>query len=232
MLRTWIVTGAVLVASAGFQAPVEAQRVDATRVIDLHVNAEADNRSIGGAVMEGKGFRITFNGVGTFEIVPVVVDEARGTFSVTVYQGPVGAETDGLRAVETVSAQRGVPVALRSMPSVGLVIEGIRRAVAQAGAASFTFTARTSVRIASASMVNRCCVTCGRVTACACAVSGDCGSCCSGPCCPPVEPTSTDRVLPAERAFARMAAPCGTPIRAQERIHTSAARPEAVVAIR
>jgi hypothetical protein len=211
---------------------VEAQRVDATRIIDLHVNAEADNRSIGGAVVEGTGFRMTFNGVGTFEIVPVVVDEARGSFSVTVYRGPVGAETDGLRAVETVRAQRGVPVALRSMPSVGLVIEGVRRVVAQAGAASYTFTARSSFRVASARMTDRCCVTCGRVTACACAVSGDCGWCCAGACCPPPEPTSTDRVLPAERGFARMAAPCGTPIRAEERIHTSAARPATVVAIR
>lgn len=30
---------------------------------------------------------------------------------------------------------------------------------------------------------HRCCVTCGETTACGCAVSMDCGSCCSGPCC-------------------------------------------------
>lgn len=234
MLRSWILAGSVLVASVAVQVPAAAQRVDATRVIELHINAEADNRSLGGSVPEGKSFRLTFNDVGTFEIVPVIVDEAAGTFRVTVYRGPVGAETADLRAVETVNARMGVPVALRSMPSVGLVIEGIRRVAlqAQAGGASFTFASSAQVRIASATMQDRCCVTCGRITACGCAVSGSCGGCCVIPCCPPVQVTSGDRFLPAPRVFARMTAPCGTPIRAEERVHTSAARPAAVVASR
>jgi hypothetical protein len=228
-----MLAGAMLLTVVGLHAPAEAQRVDPTRIIDLHVNAEADNRSIGGTVAEGNGFRMTFNGVGTFEIVPIVVDEAQGTFRVTVYRGAVGAETKDLRAVETVNARRGVPVALRSMPSVGLVIEGVRRVApeAQAGLVSYTLAERATVRIARATMQDECCVTCGRIKACGCAVTGDCGSCCVRPCCT-ISETSTDRVLPAARAFARMTAPCGTPIRDEERIHTSAARPAAVVASR
>lgn len=233
MVRSWILAGSVLIASVAVQGSASAQRVDATRIIELHVNAEADNRSLGGSVPEGKSFRMTFDGVGTFEIVPVVVDETQGTFRVTVYRGPVGAETGDLRAVETVNARIGVPVALRSMPSVGLVIEGIRRVEpqAQAGATAFTFASSAPVRIARATMQDSCCVTCGRITACGCAVSGDCGTCCVKPCCK-ISPTSNDGFLPAPRAFARMTAPCGTPIRAAERIHTSAARPAAVVASR
>lgn len=230
MLRSWILAGSVLVAGLGVHAPAAAQRVDATRIIELHINAEADNRSIGGSVPEGKSFRMTFGRVGTFEIVPVILDEARGTFRVTVYRGPVGAEADDLRAVETVGARLGVPVPLRSMPSVGLVIDGIRRVgpQAEAGTASFSFAAAAPVRIARATMQDRCCVTCGQIMACGCAVSGSCGNCCVQPCCPPIKETAGDRFLPAPRVFARMTAPCGTPIRDEERIHTPAARPAAI----
>jgi hypothetical protein len=231
MLRTWIVAGWVLAAGMLVQAPAAAQRVDATRIIDLHVNAEANNRSVGGTVAEGQGFRMTFDRVGSFEIVPVVVDEAQGRFRVTVYRGPVNSEVADMRAVETVNARLGVPVALRSMPSVGLVIDAVRRVEAQAAArpAAFSFTAGAPVRITRALMQDRCCVSCGGFVACGCKVSGDCGFCCVNPCCPPPIETSTDRVLPAERSFAGMAGVCGNPIRNEERIHTAPTR--AVLAV-
>ena len=76
-----------------------AQRVDGTRIIDLHVNAEANNRSVGGTVAEGQGFRMTFDRVGSFEIVPVVLDEAQGRFRVTVYRGPVNSDVSADRAL-------------------------------------------------------------------------------------------------------------------------------------
>ena len=134
--------------------PVLAQRVDPTRIIDMHVNAERENRSFQGSVVEGQGFRMTFHGVGTFELVPVIVNEAQGTFRVTVYRGPEEGES-ALRAVETVSARLGVPVALRSMTAVGLVVEGVRQvAPATAGQVqpiSFRPARRSGLRARSVS---------------------------------------------------------------------------------
>ena len=233
MLKSWIVAGSLL-AGMLVQTPATAQRVDQTRIIDLHVNAEQENRSFGGSVIEGKGFRMTFAGVGTFEIVPVIVDAGQGTFRVTVYRGPVDAEGTDLRAVETVNARLGVPVALRSMPSVGLVVEAVRQVApqGQVRVTSASFTASAPVRIRRAVAQDRCCVTCGRVTACGCRVIGDCGDCCVGQCCPPPIETSNDRVFPAPRAFASLAGQCGNAIRNEERIHTSAARHTTVVATR
>ena len=126
MRKSWLVAASCLAASVVVQMPVLAQRVDPTRIIDMHVNAERENRSFQGSVVEGQGFRMTLHGVGTFELVPVIVNESQGTFRVTVYRGPEEGES-ALRAVETVSARLGVPVALRSMPAVGLVVEGVRQ---------------------------------------------------------------------------------------------------------
>jgi hypothetical protein len=225
MLRTWVAAASILAASMSAQAPALAQRVDPTRIIDMHVNAERENRSFQGSVVEGQGFRMTFHGAGVFEIVPVVVNQTQGTFRVTVYRGPEGGEATELRAVETVVARLGVPVALRSMPAMGLVVEGIRQAPPpQPRAHSISYTGSPSVRIARTLAFEACCIRCGNVTACGCKVSGDCDFCCEAPCCPPPIETSTDRVLPAERSFVRMAGLCGTPIRNEERIHTSPGR--------
>lgn len=56
MLKSWILAGS-LIAGMLVQVRATAQRVDQTRIIDLHVNAEQENRSFGGSVVEGKGFR-------------------------------------------------------------------------------------------------------------------------------------------------------------------------------
>jgi hypothetical protein len=202
--------------------PAQAQRINPARVIDLHLNVESENRSFSGSVMEGQGFRITLAGVGTFEIMPVLV--AEGRYAVAVHGGPENAEPDDLRQVETVTAREGVPVALRSIPSVGLVIEGSRiaGATAMVRPAAFTFAAMPR------STQNRCCVTCGKVTACACAVEADCGSCCSGPCCPPPPITLEGRFFPAVPRFASRS--CGTPISDGERLFTPSAAPTRIAA--
>ena len=95
---------------------------------------------------------------------------------------------------EAVGLGEGVPVALRSMPQVGLVIEGSRIAptTALVQPASYTFAA-----LPRATTSDQCCVTCGNVKACGCKVLHSCGSCCAGPCCPVEEITIEARYFPA-----------------------------------
>ena len=224
MIPRWL-SSAVL-ATLVLAVPAAAQAIDPTRIIELHVNAEGENRAFSASVVEGKRMRMTFDRVGTFELQPVVVDLARGAFRVTVFRGPVDAESEDLRQVEVVEVRTGVPVAIRSMPSVGLVIDGVR--TASAGPGLVSNLGRSFASLAQDS----CCVKCGNVTACGCAVDGSCGTCCVIPCCRMEDPISNDRFLPAQRSFARLAGQCGDPIRDEERIHTVAARPAMIASTR
>lgn len=216
MVNARISSAALVLASlAVLCVPAQAQQINPARVINLHLNVESENQSFSGAVMEGQGFRITLAGAGSFEIMPVLV--AEGRYAVAILGGPEGAERAGLRQVETVTAREGVPVALRSIPHTGLVIEGSRIAAPTAMVRPATYTFASMPWMA----LHRCCVTCGKVTACGCAVESDCGWCCAGPCCPPPPITLEGRFFPAAPRFASRS--CGTPIRDEERLFTPAA---------
>jgi hypothetical protein len=215
MVKARIASALFVLATFGLSLPAHAQRINPNRVINLHVNVESENRSFAGAVMEGQGYRITLQGVGSFEIMPVLV--SAGLYAVAVHGGPENAEPEDLRPLETVNVREGVPVALRSIPTVALVIEGSRLAASTSRVQPIAFNFTSMPRSAQ----NRCCVTCGKVTACACAVEADCGSCCSGPCCPP-EVTLEARFFPAAQRFA--SGRCGTPIREEERLFTPSIR--------
>ena len=223
MVRAQIALGAAVLASLLAAPPAHGQQINPSRVIDMHLNVESDNRSFNGSVVEGKGFRVTLAGVGTFEIMPVLVSEGR--YAVAVRGGPEGAESSDLRQLETVNAREGVPVALRSMPQVGLVIEGSRIAAPTALVRPAAYTFASMPR---ATMTDRCCVTCGIVTACGCKVQGDCGFCCVEPCCPPPTVTLEAQFFPATPRFASRS--CGNPIRDEERLFTPAAQPTRIAA--
>lgn len=215
MLKARIAAAALMLASlltAGQTA--QAQRVNPSRVIDLHLNMESDNQSFTGSVVEGKAFRITVLGVGTFEIMPVLV--AEGRYAVAVHGGPEGAESADLRQVETLTVREGVPVALRSIPRVGLVIDGSRIAQPRAVVrpAAYTFASMPQAT------QDRCCVQCGDYVACGCKVDATCGFCCVEPCCPPPVITAEDRYFPRAPRFA---ARCGRAIRDEERLFTAPA---------
>ncbi|HYW06477.1 MAG TPA: hypothetical protein VE913_05955, partial [Longimicrobium sp.] len=70
-----------------------------------------------------------------------------------------------------------------------------------------------------------CCVTCGNITVCGCAVSGmPCGSCCSDGCCKPKQPVE-EEVIPVAlrlqpRSFTQLAGICGKQVKDEERILT------------
>jgi hypothetical protein len=223
MVKARITSAAFVLASlVALGAPAQAQQINPARVIDMHLNVESENQSFSGSVMEGKGYRITLTGVGTFEIMPVLV--STGTYAVAVRGGPENAESADLRQVETVTAREGVPVALRSIPTVGLVIEGSRIAdrASMIRPAAFTFSSMPRAT------QNECCVTCGNVRACGCAVLMECGACCVAPCCPPPDITLEARFFPRAPRFASRN--CGNPIKDEERLFTPAERSTRIAA--
>lgn len=214
----------VLASLMALGVPAAAQQINPARIIDLHLNVESENQSFSGSIVEGKGYRITLVGVGTFEIMPVLV--SAGRYTVAVRGGPENAESADLRQLETVTASEGVPVALRSIPRVGLVIEGSRIVdrAAMIRPAAFTFTSFPRAQ------QGECCVWCGNVRACGCAVVMDCGACCVPPCCPPPDITLEARFFPRAPRFA--ARSCGNPIKDEERLFTPAERSTRIAVVR
>lgn len=178
-MRTLTLAAAVLAAAA---LPASAQRVNPQRVINFHLNSEQRNVSVGGAVMEGDRFQLTIQGSGTFALSMVQLDAARKLFTVTVFRGGGEGDTTTFRALETVQATANVPAPLRSLPYTSVVIEGTRGPAANA-AARPVFNLAAYTRRLTAGFSDRCCVTCGNVTACGCGVVHSCGSCCTGACC-------------------------------------------------
>jgi hypothetical protein len=178
-VRALTLAGAVLAAAA---LPASAQRVSQQKIIDFHLNSEQRNVSVGGSVMEGDRFRLTIQGAGTYALSMVQLDAARKLFTVTVFRGGGEGDTTTYRPVETVQATANVPAPLRSLRYTAVVIEGTRSPAANAATASL-FNLAAYTRRLTAVFQDRCCVTCGNVTACGCAVSHDCGSCCVTPCC-------------------------------------------------
>jgi hypothetical protein len=168
--------------AAAVASAAAAQRADLNRIIDFHLNAERPNVSFDGSVKEGGRFRVSRAGSGTYALSMVLLNASRNLFAVTVFRGEGPGDTTTFRPLETVHATVNVPAPLTSLPYMTVVIEGTRAPQATVSFGTGFSLAAYSRRMA-AGVFDNCCVTCGGITACACAVRGDCGYCCVNDCC-------------------------------------------------
>lgn len=209
----------------GASMPAAAQQIDANTIIDFHVNLEEFNQSVGGAVKEGGRYTMTINGRGAYALTAVVADLAARRVNITVHRAS-NEKAQDFRAVETVTATVGTPVPLKAIPRASVVVEGIRRAQASGEVAGMTAgfasnSSRVWEPVRATALFGSCCVTCGNVTACGCAVSGDCGSCCSDSCCPPIRIEANSSGSTPAPTFYRFAdAGCRKPVPDRERLFT------------
>jgi hypothetical protein len=183
-LRPLLLAGALLVAAA----PLDAQRIDPTRVFDLTL--QADGQILSTTIREGGSFRLTVQQRIEYELVPVFRGEGRDRVTLAVYRAEVGAPESRTLA-ERVEIQVGVPATLRVEPSWQLVLDRVRTAPASgrtAAASPVAFLPGAALRRVVTGN-DQCCVCCGNLCACACGVGMSCGSCCMPGCCQ-IEPTS------------------------------------------
>jgi len=177
----WAAAAAVTLPNA-----LGAQRIDPNRIINMHINAEAQNVSLSGSIPEGGRFRLTMPPNRTvYAVSPVLVQGQ--TFLVTILRGdgkPEDGDDQNWRVVETARATVGRPVPLRSIRQVTVVIEGVDAAERPtAGAAPVQLELASYRRfMRSLTLFDECCVTCNGVGACGCKVDAPCGSCCVPPC--------------------------------------------------
>jgi hypothetical protein len=122
-------------------------------------------------------------------LTPKIRDKEDGTIDVAVFRisaikGPSGAVVgEGMDLMERLEVRRSLPSkpTASDILQLSIEVEGI-----QVGPSPQALDAnRASTRKVGqyAPVGDDCCVTCGGLTACACRVSQDCGSCCSGACC-------------------------------------------------
>src|SRR5215217_7263842 len=113
-------------AAVALPAALSAQRVDPNRIINMHINAEAQNVSLSGSIPEGGRFRLTMPDRKVYAVSPVLVQGQ--TFMVTILRGdgkPEDGDNQNWRVVETAQATVGRPVPLRTLRQVTVVIEGV-----------------------------------------------------------------------------------------------------------
>lgn len=204
-LRNALALGIMAVAAAA--SPALAQRVDPTKMIDLHVNAEQQNVSFAGTIREGGKFRLTLNGSRQMYAISAV-QRQENSFDVTVLRGQVSGQDTTFTAIETVVATLGRPAPLRALPYFTVVIEGTRRADSPVSQVPAVQPILATMTRGVLSADDYCCVSCGGITACACRVQGSCGYCCVGTCCPKSLPEGTNAVRSSPPAAQFGQRPC------------------------
>lgn len=186
-MRTSRLLASLAAGAVALPAALSAQRVDPSRIINMHINAEAQNVSLSGSIPEGGRFRLTLPDRRVYALSPVLVQGQ--TFSVTLLRGdgkPEDGDKQNWRVVETVQAIVGRPVPFRTLHQVTVVIEGVDAAAQATAAAAPVRFEPASYRLLVRSMFflydGECCVTCNGVGGCGCKVDAPCGSCCVAPC--------------------------------------------------
>lgn len=169
--------------AAALSASASAQRAEPNRIIDFHLNAEQPNVSFNGSVQEGDQFRVSRVGGGTYALSMVLLNASRKLFAVTVFRGEGLGDTTTFRPLETVHATMNVPAPLTALPYMTVVIEGTRAPRTSASFGPVFNLAAYTRRLTTTGFLDRCCLECGGIIACGCAVQGDCGYCCVNPCC-------------------------------------------------
>lgn len=168
--------------------PATAQRVDASRVVD--VTLQLPEQMMSASIREGGRFNLTMDAARVeFEFVPVVQGRNGQAVTMAVYRMTPG-DRSTRQMVERVNLQPGVPATLRTDPEITMVVDRVRSAAIQSQAffspAAFSTPSSTSWRRVLNN--DQCCVCCAGWCACACGVKMSCGSCAMPGC--SIEPAS------------------------------------------
>lgn len=182
-------------------APAAGQRIDPDRVFG--VTLEIDGRMMSATIREGSSLRLMRPGGEEYHFSPVLRNAAGGTVLMAVARGGAGQPQ---QIVERLRLSIGVPVTLRSAPTLRIVLDEIRRASPDRVSMRGDFTS-ANMSAGQLTQDTGCCLCCDGWCACACSVVMWCGACGgSGACQDPVKPTRNDRttILTAPARFAAL----------------------------
>lgn len=167
------------------QAPAKAAQAAETPVLPLSdrlirwILVQPDGREVLLTVREGEVARVGFEGR-WYALAPLVTDRAAGKVSFRVYGLPESGGAGRPRLLEGFELPVGIEHAAVSVAGMRLRLEGVLEVPREDGMKSATAAALIG---GGGEIMTACCVRCGETEACGCAVSMDCGDCCSYPCC-------------------------------------------------
>lgn len=187
LLRRWIPAVSLATVAA---VPTHAQRIDPDRIFEVTV--EVNGRMMNAMIREGSFLRLTVRETDEYRFMPVLQPGSTDRALVSVSLGTAGQEGTR-RVVERLVLSAGVPVTLRTAPTLRIVLDEISRARQPQAATGAAGGSAPLFRLAS-SQNGQCCVCCEGACACACGVSMWCGHCCTQGCCNPMLPTGYDRI--------------------------------------
>jgi hypothetical protein len=120
-LRAWVPLSLALAVAA----PAAGQRIDPNRVFDVTV--EVDGKLMEASIREGCFLRLTLPAGGEYHFSPVLQAGRTTRVLVAVSHGATG-QPETQRVVERLQLAIGVPVTLRTAPTLRIVLDEIRRA--------------------------------------------------------------------------------------------------------
>lgn len=127
MIRTagrWMLAPMLLMAF-----PATAQRVDASRVVD--VTLQLPEQMMSASIREGGAFNLTMEaGRVEFEFVPVMRGRNGTTVTMAIYRMTPG-DRSTRQLVQRINLQPGVPATLRTAPEISIVVDRVRSTAAR-----------------------------------------------------------------------------------------------------
>jgi hypothetical protein len=177
-----------LVATWGLALAPNAVGQQAIRTVGIRV-VLPDEHTVRITAVEGDMARIAYEGFGVLGFAPKVVNAARPTVSIAVYEVSEVEFGSPTRLIETVVLEGKGKATLGKVAGVDLQLDTVRvvyetdvSRTAMSRPASL-FSVALASTLPSPAKRGPCCVTCGSVTSCGCAVVDSCGCCCDWPCC-------------------------------------------------
>lgn len=164
------------------KAAVPAATVPTLPLSDLLIRwtlVQPDGREVLLTVREGEVARVGLEGQ-WYALAPLVTDRAAGTVSFRVFRLPKSNAIAGPRLLEGFELPIGAEHAPSSLAGVRLRLGGVLELQREDPKSA---VAASKPDLGGVVIANGCCVRCGGTEACGCAVSMDCGDCCSPPCC-------------------------------------------------
>lgn len=140
---------------AAAAAPASGQRIDPHRIFDVTV--EVEGKLMSASIREGSFLRLTIPNDGEYHFSPVLQAGRSTRVLVAVSRGAAG-QPRTQRVVERLELSPGVPMALRTAPTLKIVLDEIRRANQTRADGSGPAGAGAPFRFASAVQDGQCCL--------------------------------------------------------------------------
>lgn len=149
---------------------------DGTKIVTLQISLDG-TPVVDASAIEGRMLTTHIRNRGDYGFQPTVLDDGRVLVDVFEITRAVPGEVE--RKIQTIAVNADAPIALTADPGIAVQLVDIRDRPGSTSPSSVSFASFSSTmpQPFREEFLDNCCVTCGNVTSCGCAVSDSCGCC-------------------------------------------------------